>query len=149
MLATFGGSTRISETFADHAANGAQNESSTSTCAALRARDFLVALEPVIENEGVQVGSPSVKLSVDFFLTLPVDIPVPDISVDPDGEIAFDWFGKQNWLFSVSFSDRNRYSYASLRGPNESSGTQWFDDSVPMEVIQYIREVTRHPEPSA
>ena len=88
-------------------------DGSTASCQSIRTNDFLYQYETVIEEEALSIDSPSLRLCEEFFAALPSDIPVPEISVDPDGEIAFDWDGGKGWLFSVSFSRRNRYSFAS------------------------------------
>ncbi|WP_296935209.1 hypothetical protein [uncultured Marinobacter sp.] len=47
------------------------------------------------------------KRFVDYVITLPL----PEVTPHPDGEIAFDWYGDSESVFSISFGD-GRINYA-------------------------------------
>jgi hypothetical protein len=69
--------------------------------------------------------------AVALLASLPAMIPTPDISVDPDGEIAFDWFWESRLTFSISISADGRLSYAGLFGPNRTHGAEQFSGALP------------------
>lgn len=41
-------------------------------------------------------------------------IPVPDVTPEPDGELALEWYGNAGSVFSISFGQTNTISYAGL-----------------------------------
>ncbi len=45
---------------------------------------------------------------------LPREIPIPEVTPEPDGEIALEWYGKDGSVFSVSFGECDTISYAGL-----------------------------------
>ena len=63
--------------------------------------------------------------------------PLPEVSVDPDGEISLGWQVDNNVL-SVSVSGGGRLSYAGLFGASDVYGTEWTMDQVPAEVTHHL-----------
>ena len=57
-----------------------------------------------------------------FSLLLPADVKPPEVSIDPDGEIAFDWDGDDG-MVSVSVGPQGRIVYAAEIGFKPTSGT--------------------------
>ncbi|KLD62498.1 hypothetical protein [Dyella japonica] len=94
-----------------------------------------------VEQETVGVG----RL---FLLALPNWVPTPEVAVDPDGEISFDWFGKRGKNFSVSIRFDGRLSFAGQFGPKVSlHGTEEFVDSIPKSVLSAIAQLVDEPVP--
>lgn len=79
-----------------------------------------------------------------FLQALPKGCPLPEVSADPDGEIAFEWFVAPRWEFSVSFAPDGRLSFAGLFGPNTTYGTECFLDEIPEGIIYNLRRVSSH-----
>ena len=74
-----------------------------------------------------------------FILALPTVLPMPELTVDRDGEINFDWFGSSGQIFSVSLRHDGRLVYAGQFAPRKSvSGKEEFNDAVPKEVIRWV-----------
>jgi len=74
-----------------------------------------------------------------FLLALPSWTPPPEVAVDPDGEIAFDWFGSRGKNFSVSIGIDGLLSFAGQFGPRVSMhGKDEFIDSVPHRILEAI-----------
>jgi hypothetical protein len=55
---------------------------------------------------------------------LPFWVPNPDMSVDPDGEIALSWFLAPYESFSVSISPKGRLTFAGLFGESRVRGVE-------------------------
>lgn len=73
-----------------------------------------------------------------FLGALPTTIPVPEVSVDPDGEVAISWNMESNWVFSVSIGPTGRVSYAGLFGTSKAYGTEWFLNEIPEAVLDNL-----------
>ncbi len=73
-----------------------------------------------------------------FILSLPSGIPKPEISVDPDGEISFEWYKDRRQLFSVSIGSRKQLAYAGLYGLNKTWGVELFYDDMPNIILDNI-----------
>ncbi len=58
---------------------------------------------------------------------------LPEVSVDPDGEISLRWHVDQD-VYSISISDSGRLSYAGLFGLSECHGTEWMVERPPEAV---------------
>ena len=79
-----------------------------------------------------------------FLEALPTTAPSPEISADPDGEIALDWmFGPQKAL-TVSIGPRGRCTFAWILGNRSSRGIEWFDDDgIPASIVHALGQFAR------
>ena len=74
------------------------------------------------DGYGTEVVSQSaVEHSAHFIRRLPEDLPLPEISVEPDGEIAFDWSPTSTQTFSVSIGNAGRMACAWVNGTEFAS----------------------------
>ena len=78
-----------------------------------------------------------------FATALPPDTMRPEISVDRDGDISFEWHQSPYSVFSVSVRRDGILHYAGLFGPNKSHGSEVFDRGIPDPISQGIRRVMR------
>lgn len=107
--------------------------------------DALHSLQDQADQELKLRGSGVVDLTTfalaeRFINALPSDVPIPELSIDPDGEIALDWFGINGRNFSVSLGPQGRLSYAGvLKSFKTVHGTDQFDDAIPQEITDAIR----------
>ena len=62
------------------------------------------------------VSQSAVERSAHFIRRLPEDLPLPEISVEPDGEIALDWSPTQTQTFSVSIGTTDQMACAWVNG---------------------------------
>jgi hypothetical protein len=92
------------------------------------------------DAQPVQAAALSKALS--FIDALPSDIPAPEISADPDGEVSFDWCGDRKRHFSISIGENNVMSYAGLFGSDRAKGSERFDGSIPRVLISYAKRAT-------
>ena len=89
-----------------------------------------------------RVSGKSYQYAMSFIEVMTPSIPVPDVSVDPDGEVCFIWYSHDRWLFSVSFSGTGRLAYAGLFGRNEIHGNEYYIDRIPDALHTFIKRVS-------
>jgi len=87
------------------------------------------------------VDSSSYVNALYFSQLLPVNIPIPEIYVDPDGAITFEWYVGPRQVFSVSMGSNNELVYAGLFGANKTHGTEHLDDELPETILDNIHRV--------
>ena len=97
------------------------------------------AASPNWDGYGARKIDPLAYREAERFLgTLPTMTPVPDVSVDPDGEVSISWNLDPDWVFSVSIGPTGRLSYAGLFGTSKAYGTEWFTNDIPEAVLDGI-----------
>jgi hypothetical protein len=69
----------------------------------------------------------------------PSNVRMPEVAVDPDGEISLDWFSAPRRQFSISVGANNVLSYAGLFGHDKVSGSERFQGTVPRVFLDYIK----------
>ena len=96
-----------------------------------------------LEN-GVIVEASTYRHASQFLALLPASTPKPEIIVEEDGEIAFDWdFGPRR-VFSVSVGRDGTLSYAGLSGIRKAHGVTMLEhDSIPRNVLDGLAAVVR------
>lgn len=57
-----------------------------------------------------------------FIRALPGDLPMPQPSIEPDGEVALEWLVARNRMLSVSFGEGERVAYAMVDGTDKLKG---------------------------
>ena len=82
--------------------------------------------------------SPSYSHAATFLAALPLGVPLPEIGLDPDGEVSFTWQRSPRLIFSISFSPDGVISYAGLYGRNKTHGTETFISAVPNGIFDNI-----------
>jgi hypothetical protein len=70
-----------------------------------------------------------------FLMSLPASIPVPEIGVDPDGDISFNWYFGTDNAFSVSISDKGKLSYAGIFGKGKVHGVEYYKGEIPRTIL--------------
>lgn len=84
----------------------------------------------------------SLKHAKIFVSALPRVIPIPEVSVDPDGEFSFTWQRAPRLVFSVSISKDGVLSYAGLFGRNKKAhGTEDFIQTIPKAVTDNLERL--------
>jgi hypothetical protein len=76
-----------------------------------------------------------------FIQALPTTVPAPEISVDPDGEVALDWMFGKSLRFSVSVGKHGRLTFASLLGHRVIDGTEWLDTGIPATILNELTAI--------
>ena len=78
-------------------------------------------------------------LAADLVATLPRLRSQPEVVVDPDGSIGFDWQKAADQILSLSLSGEGMLAYAALQGRNRSRGTLEFSPGhLPKIVSEFI-----------
>jgi hypothetical protein len=90
---------------------------------------------------GVKAAPGVSPLACRFLNTLPSSLPTPEVGVDPDGDISFEWFVSKDRQLVASLSPDGMLNYAAVFGVATKRGLEEFDDSVPNEVIEAIRRL--------
>jgi hypothetical protein len=88
-----------------------------------------------------QINERSLIIAERFAMSLPFEIPTPNLYVLPNGKIVFEWRKSKRQIFSVSIGDDNYLSYAGLFGTDTTYGTEYFDDKLPEIVVSNIYRV--------
>lgn len=76
-----------------------------------------------------------------FLESLPPRLIQPDVGVDPDGEISFEWSLGPRQIFSISVSPNGDLSYAGLFGRNTVHGTESFNIDLPKVIIDNLQRL--------
>lgn len=70
---------------------------------------------------------------------LPSDLPLPDATPEPTGEIAFEWYKAKKHVFVISVGAKRTISYAGLFGRySRTYGTEHFLDELPQTVVDNV-----------
>ncbi len=87
---------------------------------------------------GAPVLAFTLEHAIRFIDALPMGYAEPDPGVDPDGEISLAWIGGKGHRLALSIGPTGRISYAYRIGPRRRNGTEWFGDTIPEEILEYI-----------
>jgi hypothetical protein len=93
--------------------------------------------------DALPVSIGTIAQALAFLDLLPSALPAPEISANPDGELAFEWSFGPRWLLTVSVNEFGRLSYAGLFGLARIHGTEWLLDSIPGPVALAFRRLHR------
>ena len=98
--------------------------------------------EVTSEQYATQLDYPTFLAAKRFLLAFPKTLPLPEIALDSDGEISFDWEGKNRRMLSVSLRADGRLSYARKLGMMRSSyGVDEFDENVPETIVESVKKI--------
>ncbi len=107
--------------------------------------------EAAVENWDGEGGRPvqpgALAHAMAFVRSLPDSARQPDVSIDPDGEMALSWHDGED-VVSVSISGTGRLSYAGLFGESDSYGTEWMGAEAPREIALCLDRLLPATDPS-
>ena len=100
-------------------------------------------LQSLALESGATVGDDATfAVAQRFLLALPGYFPAPELSLDEDGEVAFDWRGAGERILSLRLRGDGRLTYACRLAPlRRRHGTELFVDAVPKEIVECIQQV--------
>ncbi len=76
-----------------------------------------------------------------FIKALPTTAPLPELNVDPDGEVSLDWsFGVRRAL-TVSVGPTGRCTFAWVLGQRSNRGTDWIEDEIPASIAFALHQL--------
>ena len=80
-----------------------------------------------------------------FIRQLPEDLPLPEISVEPDREIALDWSPTPTQTFSVSIGPADRMACAWVNGTEHGHVVVSSNNGeIPSRILQEIQRITNN-----
>jgi hypothetical protein len=88
-----------------------------------------------------RVDSTSINNSLRFAMSLPNQIPLPEIDIVPSGQVVFSWNKGRRQIFSISVGSRSELSYAGLFGANKTYGVEYFNENIPAMILENIDRV--------
>jgi hypothetical protein len=95
-------------------------------------------------DEGVRVDPRTFAHARDLLESLPHGFAVPEVAVDPDGEIAFDWISPDRTMVSVSVGVGRDMSYAANLRDGTAHGTMRLAIGFPSRLTELLRRLY-HP----
>ncbi|HET7463786.1 MAG TPA: hypothetical protein VFJ82_21200, partial [Longimicrobium sp.] len=105
-----------------------------------------IALDCTSDNwdgDGAKAVSTASFLSAKRFLeALPPGMQSPEVSVDPDGEMVFEWTSGPQHAFSISFGAGGKLTYAGLFGPSTTHGVEYISYGLPRELVAKIQRAS-------
>ena len=82
------------------------------------------------------------KETIDFLRKLPSSLPIPEVVLEPNGDLALEWFLSNYCSFLVGFSGKGIMTYAGLFGRGQKTyGTELISEAIPSSVVENIRRV--------
>jgi hypothetical protein len=82
------------------------------------------------------------KETIDFLRKLPSSLPIPEVVLEPNGDLALEWFVSNYCSFLVGFSGKGIMTYAGLFGRGQKTyGTELISEAIPSSVVANIRRV--------
>lgn len=69
----------------------------------------------------VAISEPTLNSAFKLASELSDDLPSPEFSPEPDGEIALEWYGANSSVFSISIGESGKINYAGLFPDGNSS----------------------------
>ena len=64
--------------------------------------------------DSIPISDNAILRAWNYADNLPKEIPIPEVTPEPDGELALEWYGKDGSVFSISFGENDIISYAGL-----------------------------------
>lgn len=94
--------------------------------------------------QAAPVGQCALNNAYSFFKTLNPNIPAPELSPEPDGEIALEWYGDNNSVISISIGDSDVINYAAIfPDKNKLNGTESLNGENKELIEKHIYRVIR------
>lgn len=86
--------------------------------------------------------NPIAILNADTFIrSLPPEVPIPELSPEPDGSISIDWVAASGSAYSISVGTNQRFAIAWLDGADRGHAVIHFNGyDVPERILKGIKE---------
>lgn len=85
--------------------------------------------------ESDPLNSNSLRNALALLVQLPSEFPLPEVAVDPDGEVSLEWYRSARELFAVSVGSSGKLSYAGVFGRGKVHGTEFWCGEIPYALI--------------
>ncbi len=90
---------------------------------------------------GQTVSASTFTHTIRFLEHLPVGTPLPEIAIDPDGDVAIDWSPERDRVVSIRISGDGTVYYAGLDREARFHGREPLREGIPSPVWQAIERV--------
>jgi hypothetical protein len=87
------------------------------------------------------IESKSYFTALDFALSIPSNIPTPEVDITPNGKVLFTWSEGNRKVFSVIVGNMKELSYAGIFGASETYGVEYFTDCIPETIKKNIENI--------
>ena len=67
--------------------------------------------------------------------------PAPEVAIDPDGEVSFEWYHGPRRVFSISIGSSDELTYAGIYGSSKARGVETFNFEIPRVVLDNLRRL--------
>lgn len=81
----------------------------------------------------------SARRARQFLELLPDWIPEPEIDIDDDGDISFEWYVAPDRIVNVSVGPTNIVHFAGITAKRSLYGTEEISDEIPNEIVDLIK----------
>jgi hypothetical protein len=116
--------------------------SSITTGQAKRDLNSLILDTVSQDREGIEnLKATTVSNACKFADLIPSKFPNPEINIDPDGEISFEWYISPDKLLSISVGQDGRLAYAGRLGIKKISGIDYLGEQFPGELSVFIEKI--------
>jgi hypothetical protein len=107
------------------------------------------ALLAVITDAPSTIRTEAFSQAISLLASLPTDIPSPEISVEDDGRISFDWHLARDRALSLNVGRGGMLGYAALIGPKSTYGRLPFVGTLDQTILALLAALpTEEPPPS-
>lgn len=94
------------------------------------------------DGEAAPISEVICKETIDFLKKLPSTIPIPEVVVEPSGDLALEWYVGNYCCFLVGFSGKSIITYSGLFGRGQKTyGTEFISEAIPSLIVENIRRV--------
>lgn len=101
-------------------------------------------LTPNWDGEGAKpVSDVTIANARQFLLLIPKHLPLPEITVDHDGEISFEWYVRKYRSFSLSIGENRMMSYAGSINSSKWYGVGYLSDAIPDTILNDLSAVLK------
>jgi hypothetical protein len=96
-------------------------------------------------NGAEPINSMALSNAENFLRVLPVNFPIPEFAVEPDGHVSLDWIRSRHCLFSLSVGNNHRLAFAWLDDTDQGHGVVRFDGrQVSNRILEGIAAVVNY-----
>lgn len=100
-----------------------------------RQADIVMRLARALRSdEPLDVSGPAFDVALGLLNSLPPLIPLPDVEIEPDGQLALDWHVSPRRVLSLSVGPQGTIGFAALLGSEPVHGRTAFAGTLPRTV---------------
>lgn len=100
------------------------------------------ASEPDWDGHGAApVDRASLSCALKFIALLPAQFLRPDIEIDPQGDICFEWYAQKGSVLSICVSSNGTLYYAGIFSDMKTHGSTPMKESFPSMFIEFLKRV--------